>query len=408
MIKPIHHTFGPHITLTYLLQSWKQLLTPWNWRKGYQREKLRSNIQYWFHAKCFLFSSGREALLALLRSLDFEPGSEVIIQGYTCVALPNAIHAADYTPIFADIDPHTLNMRIENVEKCITPRTKVIICQHTFGIPSDTKTLRALCDKHHLVLIEDLAHILPDTSGPEIFGKYADYMMLSFGRDKAISGICGGAVISKHNFISDEIETEEQRAKDLSFWKIGTLLLYPTLYACAKTIYGIGIGKLLLLVARQFHLLIPVITTKEKKGTQSPIVKRMPNACAALVNNGLHSMQAINDHRRLLTALYLKAAKKYHWDIPSGISADLPLQKFPLLVENADAVRTSLKKYNIHLDDGWTGSAVCPRSVDLSATGYKEHSCPKAEVIAQSILTLPTHSTMTIKQAQYLIHRLQS
>ena len=408
MIKPIHHTFGPHITGAYLLQSWKQMLTPWNWKTGYQREKLRSNIQYWFRAKCFLFSSGRQALLALLRSLDFEPGAEIIIQGYTCVALPNAIHAADYNPVFADIDPHTLNMRAENVEKCITPRTKAIICQHTFGIPSDTKALRALCDKHHLVLIEDLAHILPDTSGPDIFGKYADYMMLSFGRDKAVSGICGGAIVSKHDSVSDEIETEEQRAKEVPLGKTGIFLLYPTLYACANALYGIGLGKLLLVIARKFHLLIPVITIKEKKGKQSPTLKRMPNSCAALANNGLHSMQSINDHRRTLTTMYREAAKKYHWDIPSGVSADLPLQKFPLLVENADAIRLSLKKYNIHLDDGWTGSVVCPRSIDLSATGYKENSCPKAQEIAHNILTLPTHSTMTIKQAQYLIDHLQS
>ena len=236
-MKPIHHTFGPHITLPYLLESWGLLLSPWKWRKGYDREKLRSSIQYWFDAKCFLFSSGREGMLGLLRSLDFETGSEIIVQGYTCVALPNAIHAAGYTPIFVDIDPGTLNIHSGDLEKKITARTKAIICQHTFGVIADTQKLREICDKNHIVLIEDLAHVLPDVSGPDSLGINADYMMLSFGRDKAISGICGGAIVSKHDMVSDELEEEEGRAKEMSLWSTFRILLYPSIYAISRTVW---------------------------------------------------------------------------------------------------------------------------------------------------------------------------
>jgi perosamine synthetase len=407
-MKPIHHTFGPHITLPYLLESWGLLLRPWKWRKGYDREKLRSSIQYWFDAKCFLFSSGREGMLGLLRSLDFETGSEIIVQGYTCVALPNAIHAAGYTPIFVDIDPATLNIHSGDLEKKITARTKAIICQHTFGIIADTQNLREICDKHHIVLIEDLAHVLPDVSGPDSLGINADYMMLSFGRDKAISGICGGAIVSRHDIVSDELEEEEQRAKEMSLWSTFRILLYPSIYAIARTIYNIGLGKIMLVVSRKLTLLLPIINAKEKKGTQSPILKKMPNACAALAGRELKNMHSINNHRRVLTKLYIEAAEKYHWDIPGSISPDFPLQKFPILTEDADAMRIALKKHNIYLDDGWTGSAVCPRSVQLSTTGYSEGSCPKAEEIAASIVTLPTHITMTMTQAKRLISHLQS
>lgn len=394
--------------MSYLLASWKELLKPWSWQKGYEREKLKSSIQYWFNAKCFLFSSGREGLLALFRSLDFDTGSEIIIQGYTCAVLPNAIHAAGYTPIFVDIDPHTLNMQINAIEQRITGRTKAIICQHTFGIIADTDALRKICDKHRILLIEDMAHVLPDVSGPDILGKNADFMMLSFGRDKAISGICGGAIVSKSDIISEELEEEEKRAKELSLWSIFRLLLYPTIYTKAKLVYSIGLGKIALVASRKIGLLLPIITKQEKNGIQSPLLNKMPNSCAALAGKQLRTMHTMNNHRRVLTKEYLTAAKKHHWDIPNGISENFPLQKFPILVEDADAVRKKLKKYNIHLDDGWTGCAVCPRTVHSETMGYVTNSCPKAEEIAKSIITLPTHITMTKKDADFVISHLQS
>ena len=408
MLKPIHHTFGPHITTAYLFQSWKLLLTPWNWRKGYAREALRSSLQYWFGTKAFLFSSGREGLLALLRSLNYETSSEILIQGYTCVALPNAIHAAGYTPVFVDTNPQTLNADISHLEGKITSRTKAVICQHTFGIVADTERLKSICNKHGLDLIEDCAHILPDVTGPKVIGKHGDYLMLSFGRDKAVSGISGGAIISKNDDVSQEIEEEEKRAKEVSIWSVVRLLLYPTIYKVGNLFYGIGLGKVLLVMARSAHLLIPVLTSKEKRGTQPHTLRKMPSSCAAFVVKELKNMHSINNHRRKLTEYYLKEITARHWNVPEFVSNDLPLQKFPILMGNADQIREFMKPNNIHLDDGWTGASVCPRSVDQIASGYEKGSCPQAEMIADQILTLPTHPTMTMSQAQKLVKILES
>ncbi len=396
------------MTPSYLLESWKLLFQPWHWKKGYGREKLRSTLQYWFDAKCYLFSSGREGLLGLFRSLDFETSSEILIQGYTCVALPNAIHAAGYTSVYIDIDPNTLNMHIGSIENKITPRTKAIICQHTFGIPADTQALREICDKHHLVLIEDMAHIIPDVSGPDNLGKDADMIMLSFGRDKAISGICGGAIICRNDHVCEELEEEEKRAKEMSSLHIFRLLLYPTIYAVAKLLFAVILGKYLLYAARACGLFVPVLTQSEKQGKQSPLLKRMPNSCAILAGKEMKNMHSINNHRRKRVRQFIEATHTSGWDIPSAISENLPLQKFPLLVEDPDTLRSRLKKHNVFLDDGWTGAAVCPRSVHLESTGYTLGSCPNAEEVAKSIVTLPTHITMTEAASKAIINYVNS
>ncbi|MCA9371158.1 MAG: DegT/DnrJ/EryC1/StrS aminotransferase family protein [Candidatus Peregrinibacteria bacterium] len=408
MTAVIHHTFGPHCTPSYIRRSLGYLIKPWTWQKGENGHELQATLSRWFEGECTLFGSGRDALLAILRACNFESGSEIIIQGFTCVALPNAIHAAGYTPIFADTNSDTLNLDLENLSTQITTRTKAIICQHTFGIVADVKALRAIADKHDLLLIEDCAHIIPDVTGPKVIGKYADAIMLSFGRDKAASGILGGAAIAKNTTLVDALANEAMRTKSITHMTIGKALLYPLLYGITKPLYGIGIGKLLMSIARKLGILIPVLTTKEKQGVQQPVLSKMPNACAGLVKWQLKFFHSINNHRRTLTTYYLEHAQKNNWQIPVGISEHFPLQKFPIYVPNADEIRNTLKKYNIYLDDGWTGATVCPRSVSQESAGYILGSCPHAERIDREILTLPTHPTMTQVQAQKLAKLLSS
>ncbi len=338
--------------------------------------------------------------------MEAPTASEIIIQGYTCIALPNAIHAAGYTPVFVDIDPNTLNMDPTAVSAKITSRTKAIICQHTFGILADTKKLREIADKHKILLIEDCAHVLPDVTGPKQIGVHADALMLSFGRDKAASGIAGGAIVSKHDNLTGALQQEESAASELGLLTVLRLLLYPLIYAIGKPLYGIGIGKLWLWLCGKFGLLVPVLTSKEKSGYQGTKLHRIPNACAALVAKEFKEFHTINNHRRLLTNLYADVAKKQNWKMPSGMTRDDPLQKFPLFVQNADAIRKKLKTKNIYLNDGWTAAAICPHTVEQESAGYIEGSCPHAERAAREILSLPTHPTMTMKQAQYLSSQL--
>ncbi len=391
------------MTGRYLLLSLELLVQPWKWRRGKSRSQLQSSLKHWFDAECTLFGSGREALLALLRSLDFPKGSEIIIQGFTCVALPNAIHASGYTPVYADIDPTTLNLDPTAVQSAITPRTKAIICQHTFGIVADTKTLRTIADSHGLLFIEDCAHVLPDVTGPKSIGMLADALLLSFGRDKAVSGVAGGAVLTRRADLAEVLGIEEDLARELPLLSIKLLLLYPLLYAICKPLYRIGIGKGLLWLCAKLGVLPPVITVREKDGYQSPLLRKMPNACAALVLAQLKRFHTINNHRRKLTTLYLEASSRHHFQTPSGLSEHFPLQKFPIFVSDADQVRKRLKAKNIYLDDGWTGTVVCPRNANQAHADYVQGSCPNAESIARRILTLPTHPTMTEKQAKMLV-----
>ena len=406
---PIHHTFGPHATIGFALRSWCLLFQPWKWRNGNDRERLRSALKQSFLGDVFLFSSGREALAALLRAMKLLNGEEVIVQAYTCVVVPNAIHAAGGVPVYADVDGDTLNLAVDDVERRITPHTRTVIAQHTFGIPADLKRLRTLCDERKIILIEDCAHTLPNDPASPI-ARTGEYAILSFGRDKAISGVSGGAVISRKTDISAALKESESHAGSLPFSMIARYLLYPLIYRKARALYVIGLGRIYLALCKKLRLLIPIVTPEEKQGNMILRLRKIPNACAALAQYSFKQLPTTNAHRRELTHLYMNECGKHGWNVLPGIQlvtsnqqpVTYPLQKFPLFFKNADAIRESLKADNIFLDDGWTGCVICPRGTNKEALGYATGSDPHAEALCEEILSLPTHPTMSLKQAQRL------
>ncbi len=417
---PIHHTFGPLVTEEQWKLAFRLQCEPWRWQEGPECETLRSELSRSFGASVSLFGSGRDALLASLRALELKAGEEVIVQGFTCIVVPNAIHAAGGVPVYADIDPQTLNLDLEKVQRSITSRTRAVICQHTFGISVDTKRLRAICDKRKLALIEDAAHVIPDSGGnaqlslikaPSAgggIGMYGDVLIFSFGRDKAISGVTGGAALTRHPYLAERLHRMEEGAVVLSHWQILNYLGYPLRYHFAKMIWGTKLAKAYLQAIRLLRLLPAVLTQEEKEGRMGVLIHRLPNVCAALALQQLRMLSSFNDHRRKLTALYGKSAREHGWQVPSGATGAKALQKFPLFVKDALSVREKLKREHIYLDDGWHSAVINPPSVQGEAAGYLQGSCPLAEDVAAHILTLPTHPTMTEEQAKYLVHALGS
>ncbi len=380
---------------------------PWRYVRGKSGYKLKESLRTMLKAEPVLFASGRQALLALLKALDVRSGHEIIVQGYTCVVVPNAIHAAGAVPVYADIDRETLNMTVESVEACLTPRTKAVICQHTFGIPAPTQALRNLCIQHGIALIEDMAHIIPDNRGPADIGAHGDYLLLSFGRDKAISGIEGGAVLSRNPAVTKKLNEMERTALHRKWWEVARLLEYPTrMHSIVRPLSGTFLFKPALWIIKKLGLIAPVLTSAEKTGVMSPLLWKLPNVCAEIALRELRNLPMINSRRRTLTDFYLRFGKEHQWPVLKRINAGLPLQKFPLFVHDAEKKRRMLKQENIHLDDGWTGCVICPVTCNLNAAGYQWGSDPEAEKASEQILSLPTHPTMTMAQALRLAKRV--
>lgn len=132
-------------------------------------------------------SSGTAGLHLALRAVGVEDGDEVITSPFSFVASANAVLYERARPIFADIDPVTLNLDPAAAEAAITPRTKAILPVHIFGYPADMQAFESLADRHGLAIVEDACealggrhrdgHAVGARGNPAVFGFYANKQM---------------------------------------------------------------------------------------------------------------------------------------------------------------------------------------------------------------------------------------
>lgn len=132
-------------------------------------------------------ASGHGALQSALAGLEICGGDEVITTPYTWGASVSCILHQNAIPVFADVVPETGLIDPESVEAAITPRTKAILAVHIFGQPADLKRLRAIADRHKIMLIED---------GSQAHGAEIDGMRAGTVGDAAGFSCMGGKVLA--------------------------------------------------------------------------------------------------------------------------------------------------------------------------------------------------------------------
>lgn len=105
-------------------------------------------------------ANGTDALQIVMMGLGLKPGDEVIVPAFTYVATAEVIALLGLQPIMVDVDPETFNVRAEDIEAHITPKTRAIVPVHLFGQTADMEDILSLADKHGLYVIEDNAQAI--------------------------------------------------------------------------------------------------------------------------------------------------------------------------------------------------------------------------------------------------------
>jgi dTDP-4-amino-4,6-dideoxygalactose transaminase len=141
-------------------------------------------------------SSGTAALHIAVSAAGIGPGDEVITSSFTDIGTVIGIIFQQGVPVFADLEPHTYHISARTVEPLITPKTKAIIAVHLGGNPSETADLKALADKHNLVLIEDCAQAWGALYGGNPIGTTGHIACFSLQTSKHITCGDGGIVAS--------------------------------------------------------------------------------------------------------------------------------------------------------------------------------------------------------------------
>ncbi len=425
MLKPISISLSPNTEKDDVWLAFKLLFQPWHWKRGVIQnstyaEKVVTQLEREF-AKylgvkyAVSFNSGRAALMAILESLNLERGSEILLQAFTCNAVPNPIIWSSLKPVYVDIHAETFNIDSEDLRKKITSKSRAVITQHTFGLPAYMDKILEICNQNNLILIEDCAHSLgamySSINSPQIrkkVGTLGKVSFLSFSRDKVISSVYGGMVVTNDGILAEKIKKFQEKIHYPSYFWIFQQLLHPVLINFfILPIYKI-FGKSVLILFQWLHILSKAVHWKEKRGLiPGYFPKRMPNALAILAINQLKKLENFNEHRKEIADFYYDELKNSKFELVAKHEGrENIFLRFAIKHPKAHEIIKKAWRQNILIGD-WYDSVIAPADTRLDKMGYIKGSCPEAEKLAKETFNLPTHINISKDDAKKIIKFLQ-
>ena len=324
-----------------------------------------------YQGEAILTKNGRSALAMALRAY-LEPGDKVIVNAFTCYAVYEAVMAAGMAPVFVDINPETLNFDSATLEEpwkgaaVHANRIKGIIVQNSLGNPVDMEMVERFAKKHGLTIFEDLAHSAgvryPD--GREI-GTVGVAAALSFGKDKAVNAISGGAVILRE---TPKYEVEAP-FKAPRFSDHLRARFYPAFCSMCKGLNGIHLGGIMMRALIKIHF-----------------VERS-------ADNRLNFERRLSKFQAKLALLQFK---KFHH------RGEGKLREF-YLVKNRSKVLAKLRNAGYYFDAFWYEKPVSPARY-YKEIKFPEKSCPVSVKVTKEIINFPLYYTQEeLKNAREII-----
>ncbi len=371
-------------------------------------DKLTSAIANYFGTQnVLLYNSGRSALYNLLESLELNSDDEVLVQAFTCNAVPNPILWAGATPRYVDINSETYCMSPESLRAAITPKSKVLIIQHSFGFPAPLDELLTVARKHNLFVIEDCALALGAYYKDTLVGTLGDASIFSFGRDKIISSVYGGATLVKDATLYTTLQKSHQTLPMPSIKWVKQQIQHPIIFSLAKPLYNIfHIGKAILETSKRLNMISVAVTQGERAGKKpQAFPAQLPNALASLALNQFNKLDRYNTHRKTIANLYregLQANGIIHpkKEVP-GIEQPVYL-RYTIQVKNPQELYNYCKNKGIQLGT-WYSATIDPVGTEFDTMCYTKSSCPSSEYVAKHVINLPTHINISTTDAKYII-----
>lgn len=357
-------------------------------------------MQPFTHDKTFYFFRGRVAFYSLLRALDLQPGDEVLVPAFTCIAVPSPILGMRARPVYVDIDPATYNIDPDELERHITPRTKVILAQHTFGIPCDMDPIMTVARRHRLPVIEDTCHVWGSKYKGTYLGSIGAAAFYSYDPGKPfIIGMGGAAVVNSEPLLA-KMKAQQQNFSNPSAGETAKVHLQYVAYELTKHPQLFWRIRDLYRALSKKGVAVATWTADSFEGRLGPdYEKALPPSLRSRLKALMSKGHKVIARRQQLADRYAAGLRSIGLPIfECGPDCDPVLLCYPLQVKNKTALLEEARKRRVEIGD-WFSSPVHPLpQPQWNSVAYRAGSCPTAERVAQQIITLPCHAGVTVRE----------
>lgn len=188
-------------------------------------------------------SCGTAALHMAVKLAGVKPGDYVFCSDMTFAATVNPVVYEGGIPVFIDIERDTWNMDPKALEKAfeIYPEVRVVVVANLYGTPAKLDEIRAICDKHNAVLIEDAAESLGAIYKGQQTGTFGNYNVISFNGNKIITGSSGGMLLTDDKEAANKVRKWSTQSREAAPWYQHEELGYN--YRMSNVIAGVVRGQ---------------------------------------------------------------------------------------------------------------------------------------------------------------------
>lgn len=323
-------------------------------------------------------ANGTAALHLAALAAGFGEGDEVIVSSITFAASANCVLYCGATPVFADIRPDTYNIDPEAVEKLITPRTRGIVAVDFTGQSVEHDALRAICEKHNLIMIEDAAHAIGTKYKGRPIGSIADMTCFSFHPVKTVTAGEGGAITTN----------DEQ------------------MYRRLMRVRTHGITR------NRDEMVHPVDARWYNEQVELGYNYRMTDFQAALLLNQLKKLPVFSARRKEIVEKYNRAFA----DMPEiVVQREIPesdtTRHLYILRLNLQELRCDRKQFF----EALYAENTCPQVHYLPVywhsyyekLGYQKGLCPNAEKYYEEVMSIPLYYSLTDQDVEDVIRAVK-
>lgn len=189
-------------------------------------------------------STGTASLHLAMKLASIKPGDKVFCSDMTFSATVNPVTYEGGIPVFIDTEYDTWNMDPVALEKAfeLYPEVKVVVVAHLYGVPGKIDEIKAVCDKHNAIIIEDAAESLGAAYKGKQTGTFGNYNVISFNGNKIITGSSGGMLLTDSEEAANKARKWSTQARENASWYQHEEVGYN--YRMSNVIAGVVRGQL--------------------------------------------------------------------------------------------------------------------------------------------------------------------
>jgi perosamine synthetase len=349
--------------------------------------------------ECVSFASGRMGFYALMRILNVKEKDEILILGATCSVMINAIIRVGAKPIFYDLDEDTFGSSAEKIKPLISSNTKMIVAQHSFGIPCDILPILKLAKEKNIFLLEDCAHTYGSKIENKVCGDFGNAALFSTDHSKPINTLIGGMIYSKDRDIIMKLKEIQSGMPSLEINHQKRLLKEIFLESTydRPRYYAFHLFRSM----RRKLLKIDSAFLDQDFSTQRdsnyPYPAKLPTFLAALGLMELQRWEEISIRKMEFFSRFISLMKgnklirlpHSYFDSNRLI---IPL-RLVFYSPNGSKIRERLSPF-IDVDWTWFLQPIVATETPLSEFGYKLGSCPISELVGEGTVNIPCNQSV--------------